>query len=173
MSEVGDWKYTGQTVAVFARDDLFDVIVNVAESSVPHAKEAAEVDVRVADKAFKGNIVTVIPRGDMQSGTFPVKIRVERQPWLVEGMTAWATLPDGEARTTAIVPRDAVMQDGSQYYVYRVDKGLPVRTVVTIVGREGLRAGVESSGIKPGDEVIIRGQERIRPGQPIEIVRAS
>ncbi|NUM53788.1 MAG: efflux RND transporter periplasmic adaptor subunit [Candidatus Hydrogenedentes bacterium] len=172
-SEIGDWKNTGDTVAVFARDDLYDVIVNVTEASVVHAKVGMTIAIRVAGKTFPGEIVTVIPRGDTKNRTFPVKIRVEKQEWLVEGMTAWATLPDGEARNCVIVPRDAILQDGSQRYVYRVDKGLPVRTVVTIVGRDGLRTGIEANGIKSGDEVIVRGQERIRPGQPIDIERAG
>lgn len=173
MAEVGDWMNEGKPVAVFARDDLFDVIVNVDEMGALRATPGARVDVRVADKTFPGDIVTTIPRGDMATGMFPVKIRVENQGWLVEGMTAWALLPNGEPRTCAVVPRDAILQDGSQYYVYRIVKDQPVRTVVTIIAREGLRAGVESTDLKPGDEVIVRGQERIRPGQAIEIVRSS
>lgn len=173
MTELGDWKNTGDTVAVFARDDLFDVIVNVAEDAVVHAKSGVTVDVRVSDKTFAGEIVTVIPRGDTKSGTFPVKVRVQEQNWLVEGMTAFAILPDGEPRTCLIVPRDALLQEGSEHYLYRVQNGQPQRTVVTIVSRDGLQVGVEAEKLKPGDEVIIRGHERLRPGQPIEIVQSS
>ena len=72
-----------------------------------------------------------------------------------------------------IVPRDAILQEGSQHYVYRIQNGQPQRTVVTIVSREGLQAGIEADSLKPGDEVIIRGHERLRPGQPIEIVQSS
>lgn len=173
MTEVGDWKNTGETVAIFARDDLFDVMVNVAEEAVVHAQTGTTVDVRVAQRTFPGEVVTVVPRGDTQTGTFPVKIRVQQQGWLIEGMTAFATLPDGEPRTCMIVPRDAILQEGSQYYVYRIQNGQPQRTVVTIVSREGLRAGIEAEDLKSGDEVIIRGHERLRPGQPIEIVQSS
>ncbi|MDZ4861025.1 MAG: efflux RND transporter periplasmic adaptor subunit [Candidatus Hydrogenedentes bacterium] len=173
IAELGDWRNIGQTIAVFARDDVLDVMVNVPEKIIPFIKDGLEVDVTVGETILTGTVVTVIPRGDMADLLFPVKIRIDRQPGLLEGMSAYANLPAGEETQCLLVPRDAVIQEGNQYVVYRVDDTTPVREQVDIIGYKGLLAGIESKRLQPGMQVITKGQERLRPGQAVEIVAAS
>ena len=46
--------------------------------------------------------------------------------------------------------------------------GLGVQTLKKIVATVGLWVGV-GSGVEVGDRVIIRGAERLAPGQPVEV----
>ncbi|GMU91961.1 MAG: hypothetical protein AMXMBFR4_10190 [Candidatus Hydrogenedentota bacterium] len=173
MTEVGDWKSAGATVAIFARDDLFDVIVNVQEDILRYVKPATPVDVRVAGTLVPGEIVTVIPKGDIPSRMFPVKIRVEGRPWILEAMSAQAQMPASEEMPCMVVPRDAVIRDGHESVVYRVEDGRAVRAPVDVVGYEGLTAGIRGDGIHVGAVVVTKGHERLRPGQAVEIIESS
>ncbi|HRK33455.1 MAG TPA: efflux RND transporter periplasmic adaptor subunit, partial [Candidatus Hydrogenedentes bacterium] len=141
VTEVGDWKDTGQAIAVFARDDVLDVIVNVPERLIPFVKSDMTVAVSAAGKTLSGTVVTVIPKGDTAALMFPVKIRIDRQEGLLEGMSAYANIPAGDDTDCLIVPRDAVIQEGNQFVVYRVDGTTPIREQVEVVGYNGLTAG--------------------------------
>jgi RND family efflux transporter MFP subunit len=173
VAELGDWRNIGQTIAVFARDDVLDVMINVPERIVPFIKEGQEVDVNIRDMTVAGTVVTVIPRGNMADLLFPVKIRIARHPTLLEGMSVLANLPAGKETECLLVPRDAVIQEGNQYVVYRVDGQNPVREQVEIIGYRGLTAGIQSDRLKPGVQVITKGHERLKPGQPIEVIEVS
>ena len=116
---------------------------------------------------FTGTVIAIVPRGDVATRTFPVKIRTPNEHGLIEGMSARVTLPTGKITQTLIVPRDAVISKFGQNVVYAVieDKGnmIPVQ----IVGYDGLNAGVESQGLAEGMFVVVEGNERLRDGQAV------
>ena len=63
-----------------------------------------------------------------------------------------------------VVPQAAIAQDQAGAYVFTVnDKNTAEqRRVKTGVSRDGLVAITE--GLKPGERVIVQGQQRVRPG---------
>ena len=82
------------------------------------------------------------------------------------GQSLTVNIPVGEARDVLSVPKDALVQarGGWTVYVAADDKAQP-RTV-TIGVPLGNRYEV-LSGLQPGDLVVVRGNERLRPGQDI------
>ncbi len=171
MTELGEWKREGDVIAVFARDDVYDVIVNLPEENLQWIKPDLEMDMVIAGKPLKGKVVTVIPRGDVSMRTFPVKIRVTDQDWLLELMTADVQVPVGQQSTCMTVPRDAVILDGGQHVVFTVQDGMAARVPITVLGYEGMVVGVASEGLSPGMDVVVKGQERLRDGQPVSVNR--
>lgn len=169
-TEVGEWKQSGDSVAVFARAALFDVIANVPESQLAWIRPETTAEILVNDQHIQGRVVTVIPRGDVATRTFPVKIRITGQEGLMEGMSAQVTLPVGQKQECLLVPRDAVMLSQGRPEVVVVSEGTARRLPVTILGHEGEHAGIEADGVQAGMQVIVKGHERVREGQPIEIV---
>ncbi|GMV99540.1 MAG: MexH family multidrug efflux RND transporter periplasmic adaptor subunit [Candidatus Hydrogenedentota bacterium] len=168
-TEIGEWKNIGDTIAVFARSGVFDVVVNVPETTVPFVRPEATAPVRVAGATLVGNIVAVIPKGDTVSRTFPVKIRLDHPgDVLMEGMSVEVDLPVGSTIECATVPRDAVLLEGRDNAVYAVVDSKAKRIPVKVLGYEGLTAGVEGAGLAPGLKVIVKGHERIKDGQPVE-----
>jgi RND family efflux transporter MFP subunit len=169
QTELGEWKRDGDPIAVFARDNLYDVIVNLPESQLPYVKIGANVEVTVHGKTFPGEIVTVIPRGDTVTRTFPVKIRVEGQNWLLEGMSADVAMPRGETREALMVPRDAVLNVEGRDVVYIVEDDRARQLPVEVLGYQGLMAGVENPELNSESRVITKGHERLRPGQAVRV----
>lgn len=171
QTEVGDWKDSGDTIAIFARDDLYDVIVNVPEQFLAFIEPGSAVDVTVAGKTLAGSIVTVIPRGDTVSRTFPVKVRIHGQPWLIEAMVASVRLPTGQKTDSLYVPLDAILLGQPENVVFKVESGRARRIPVEIVGNSGLSAYFRADGVSPGDRVIVKGHERLRDGDPVEVIQ--
>lgn len=168
-TEVGNWLSAGDTVAVFARDDVYDVIVNLPEESLPWSKVGDKVPLQIAGHALEGEVRASAPRGDTVTRTFPVRIRVTGQDWLMEGMTADAQMPVGAQTTCLLVPRDAVLQTAAGPEIVLAQDGKAVRRSARVLGFNETSFGVEADGLVAGSQVVTKGQERLRDGQEIAV----
>lgn len=166
----GEWLNTGSTVATIASDNAIDIIAEIPASVVAHIKLNSAVKASAGGIDFNGNIAALIPRGNIATRTFPLKIRAENKYSLIEGMEARVTLPTGKAEETLTVPRDAVITVFGNTVVYTVQDSQAVMIPVSVTGYEGMSAGVRGEGLKEGMEVVIKGNERLRPGQAVQII---
>lgn len=170
QSELGDWKEEGDPIAVFARDHLYDVVVQIPERVLPFLDFDRNMTMTVLDQQIEGRLVRGSPRGDPATRTFPIKIRVKDVDWLLEGMSALVDIPTGGTTDCLIVPRDSVLVEGRQMALYTVKDGQAQRHVVETIGAKGADLmGVKSETLREGMQVIVKGQERVRDGQPVNI----
>ncbi len=172
-TEIGEWKSDGDTVAVIARENEYSVLVDVPESSVEWIEPGQEVELQVGRRTILGNIDTIIPRGDITTRTFPVKIRIETESRLLEGMATLARLPAGEEVACIIVPRDALLHQSGEDVVFTVQDALARRHPVRVLGYEGSFVGISSPELTPGHVYIVTGHERLRNGDRVELLSAA
>ncbi len=163
----GEWVSSGAAVITMSRAGEFDVVINAPESAMRAVKPGLEVSVKAGGGEYKGRVYAVIPKGDVATRTFPVKIRLNGVTGLAEGMAARVSLPSGAAGTTLVLPRDAVISNRGTLVVWAVLEGKAVPMPVTVVGYKGLVAGVSSKDLKEGMDVVVKGNERLQPGQPV------
>ena len=88
------------------------------------------------------------------------------------GMLGRATIPTGERRKAVLVPKDALVLTSTGTAVYTAvnqqARLVPVKTgsehgpLIEVVG-----------DLSPGLEVVVRGTERLRPGQPLQIIKKN
>ena len=163
----GEWLSEGETVAVIGKDDTIDIVAEVPERFIQYIKKGMQVKAKASDSNFVGTVIAIVPRGDVATRTFPVKIRTPNKHALIEGMSARVTLPTGRIKPALIVPRDAVISKFGQNVVYAVVDSKSNMIPVQIVGYDGLSAGVESQGLAEGMLVVVEGNERLRNGQAV------
>ena len=163
----GEWIAEGETIAVIGKDDIIDIVAELPEHVIPYVKIGMQVSASANGNEFKGKVIAIVPRGDVSTRTFPVKIRTPNQFALIEGMSARVTLPRGEVKKTLIVPRDAVITKFGQTVIFTADNSKAAMLPVDIIGFEGLDAAVRSPGLKAGMLVVVEGNERLRNGQAI------
>ena len=166
----GEWLSPGKTVATIARDDAVDIIVDVPEEVTRYLKPGMPVKARAAGKEKKGTIAAIIPRGDILTRTFPVKIRIDNPTSLVEGMEARVRLPVGEKVNTLLVPRDALLNMPGRTVVVAVVDSKAMIIPTKVVGYQGMKAGINAEKISEGMKVVVKGNERLRDGQPVTII---
>ena len=169
QTDRGEWLEPGGKVATIARDDVVDVIVNVPEEVVRFVKPGMDAKVTASGKELTGKVFAIIPRGDIQTRTFPVKLRVKNGISLIEGMEARVTLPAGERKKGLIVPRDAVINRFGGNVVFTVSDSKAKMIKVEVLSYTGLSAGVEADELKEGMKVVIKGNERLMDGQSVRI----
>lgn len=85
---------------------------------------------------------------------------------LADGQSAVLDLPIGAAREVVAVNKDAVIRDQDRAYVYVVVNGVARPRDVVLGEAIGSRFEVRS-GLAPGERVVVRGNERLTPGQAV------
>lgn len=171
-TELGEWKSDGDTVAVIAREGVFDIMANVNEEYLPWMQPGITIPIELAagNRRIEGTLITVIPKGDIVSRTFPVKIRVTGELALFEGMSAIVEMPTGEDVHCALISRDAILNQAGRDYLFTVENGKAVQRNVTVLGYDGILAGVPHDQLSMDYPVITKGHERIRDGSMVEII---
>lgn len=85
---------------------------------------------------------------------------------LAVGQSLTVDIPVGEAREVLSVPKDALVQARGGWTVFVAADGKAQPRQVQLGVPAGDRYEV-ISGLAPGDQVVVRGNERLRPGQDI------
>ena len=165
----GEWIAEGATVAILAKDDIVDIVTDVSEKYLPYLRVGMAVSGTVNANKISGKIIALVPRGDIATRTFPVKIRLANSGGFIEGMSARVVLPTGDSVETLMVPRDAVIQVLGQTVVFIASESKAQMIPVKVVGYEELVAGVEGEGLAAGMQVVVKGNERLRDGQVVSV----
>jgi len=166
----GEWLDEGATVAILAKDDVVDIVANVSQEFIPFIQVGMPIKATINGNEISGSVIAVVPRGDVATRTFPVKIRAPNTLTLIEGMSARVLLPVGTPRKTLVVSRDAVIAVSGQTVVYTVKDSKAQMIPVDVIGYQEMVAGVESADLVEGMQVVVKGNERLRPGQMVSIV---
>jgi len=147
-----------------------DVIVDVPEPILGFLRAGDKVQVKIGGEKLAGAVRAFIPRGDVATRTFPVKIRMKNPGGrLKEGMEARAALPSSGKITGLLVSRDAVVKKFGMDVVFVVADGMAKMVRVDITGHHGEMVGISGPGLEAGMQVAVKGNERIMDGQPVTI----
>jgi len=179
FTEKGQWVARGGLIARIAELQAVEVEARVPESSIAALREGAEVRLEfdaAPEQAWIGRVSRIVPQADLLSRSFPVRIRLENRvvdgvPTLKGGMLARAWLPVGAAGSVTVVPKDALVLGGPRPLVFCIDPSGPAEGVVRPVDVT-LGAAVEGhvavgGSLEPGMLVVVRGNERLRPGMKV------
>ncbi len=173
-AERGEWLNAGSLVATVARNDCVDVLVSLPQNVLPFVRKEMPLDVRIGATTYKGKVEAIIPKGDVATRTFPVKVRLPNPGNLAQGMEARVRIPSGDKIEAVLVPRDAVLLARGQNMVWLALGGKAVGIPVNVTAYVGLDAAVQpvvpDAPLAPGMDVVIKGNERLRPGQPVMLV---
>jgi len=170
-TEVGEWIDVGGPAFEIASLDQLEVRVDAPERYFRSLRPGAEATVTLEslpDVRLKGRVSAIIPRADPRARTFPLKVSIkDRNGSIGVGMLAQVALAAGEAHRATLVPKDAVVGEGSDQHVFLIDGDSNVARVPVRTGA-GYGAWVVVEGeIRAGQKVVTRGNERLSPGQPV------
>jgi RND family efflux transporter MFP subunit len=173
-TQLGEWIQAGGSVATIQDLGNIQVTVDVPERYAVMLKPKDEVKVQVksiSDVYHTGKIYAVLPQGDPNARTFPVRIHLPNPELRIKsGMEALVTFSLSEKKNALLVPKDAVVTFQDKQVVYTVLDGKAMPIAVDVVGYFEGNASIKGN-LKPGDPVVIRGNERLRPNVPVQILK--
>ncbi|MBS0418808.1 MAG: efflux RND transporter periplasmic adaptor subunit [Proteobacteria bacterium] len=127
------------------------------------------VSIRDHDQERPGRIRAIVPVGDDRSRQFEIRVVFQDPDWLV-GTSVEVSLPSAAERTALTIPRDALVIRENHSYVLRVSHANTVEELDVTPGI-ALADVVEVRGpVSPGDQLVVRGAERLAPGQTVKII---
>ncbi len=171
--EEGELVSTGQPVINVVNLNQVDVELRVTASTVARIKKGdqVKVDVEILDESVTGEITNISPVADPQTKNYLIKVKLANPDLKIKaGMFADVELTKNSARNVLLVPVEAVLNlDSENPYLYLVrnNKAVKQEIKVGIIGNEQVEV---ISGVNVGDQVIIRGQNRISSGAAVEVI---
>jgi RND family efflux transporter MFP subunit len=150
-------------VVTLADMDSLQVEVDVSETSIMLVRAGQPCDIQfdaLSDQRFRGVVHAIVPTVDRAKATILVKVRLlDRDARLLPDMSAKVSfllreLTEEELKPRAAVSRAALIAQGEESIVYRVESNRARKTVIE-PGKElndmiEVRAGVET-----GDRVVL------------------
>lgn len=189
--EVGDWVQQGDPVVEVVELDPIEILTPIPEDAIAYLQRKTKarlvVDALPA-KQLEVELHKIVPQADNRARTFPVYFRLHKNPYdpqrghlLKAGMLARITLPIRRTKAALLAPKDALILNQNVRGVMVITKDaksgqqtarmVPVRLGVVDQSRIEI---IDSSGtLKAGMQVVTRGNERLRPGQPVRIIATT
>jgi len=184
LVEIGQWVETNSALVELVETRFLRLEAPVPQFYFGRVKPGTRVMIRfdsLPEQVFEAAITTTIPVSDSAARTFPVRIDLaNEQGLLAPGMSARVILQieDDTNRTALIVPQDAVVRrpDGTAtVWTIKIEDGITKAEPREIQTGRIYRNNIEvlSGDLEPGAQVVVRGNEILRPGQAVTVAEET
>ncbi len=188
--DLGQWVSAGETVLELISVDEVELLVDVRPELLGSLAVGGKATVRpttaIAGRArdsVAAEVRGIVPSLDPSTRTLTVRlVPVEPRSWLLPGAAVDVAFPvsvdtaavsDTEHGSAVIVPRDALVLGAVDTRIVEVVEGAAKPITVEVLAQAGERALVRAPGLSAGASVVVRGNERLRPGQPLRVLESS
>jgi membrane fusion protein (multidrug efflux system) len=125
------------------------------------------------DHSFSGIVTAISSRVDPETRTLTVRAKVPNPDRLLRpGMLLTVDLVKDLAQSL-IIPEEAVIQEKDKKFALVVTPGNTVEKIEIVTGRRNPGKLEVISGLNAGQQVIIQGLTRVRPGSSVNVVEAG
>jgi RND family efflux transporter MFP subunit len=166
--QTGEYLGTGAAVVRLVNTQELEVRAQAPVNLAARLEPGMEVALREGEGESRHIVRAVVPVGDESSRQFEVRIALKTPRWPI-GSALQVGLPSAEPRDVVAVPRDALVLRASETFVVRVAADdTAQRVVVRTGGAQGELVEVIGD-VHAGDRLVVRGGERLTPGQRVKI----
>jgi RND family efflux transporter MFP subunit len=159
----------GSKVVRLVDQHNLEVIARAALEYFSFVERGQLLDLRTGSQQAIGIVRTVVAVGDENTHQFELRLDIEGNPFEI-GQTLRISIPTSGSREVLTVPRDALVLRPEGQSVFVVDSNNQAQQVHVTVG-VGQGDHIEILGaVSPGDKVVIRGNERLQPGQAVDVM---
>ncbi len=172
QSEVGAFVNVGEPIVTIVDDGDLEIEADVPSRNIGGLTTGREITARLDnDKAFLANVRAVVPSENPQTRTRAARFKISadqlrRLGALAANQSVTLNIPAATGEQVLTVHKDAVNRRPGGAIVFIAKDGKAVLRPVELGGPVNNRL-VVISGLKAGELAVIRGNERLRPGQDL------
>jgi RND family efflux transporter MFP subunit len=158
-----------QAVVRLAQSDVLRLRMPVPERDVPfvHVGSVVAVHVQATGQQFPGTVVRFTRDVSNATRTMMTEVDVNNPTLtLTPGMYADVTFNLEQKDNALLIPASAVIQ-GDQPSVMLIDSSNHVEKRAVVLGIAGSNSQEVTSGLQPGDRIVIGGLSALQPGQQV------
>lgn len=174
--EPGEWTEPGLPVVTLVSTGTIEARLEVPERYAPTVLTdpgALYIELASDGRSARSLEVRSVPDVDARARTFQVIATLDNSAGeLAPGMAVHAWVPTSQETLALLVPKDAVIRNGREAYVFRVggdEAPQADRTSVTVLFVWGDKLAIASPALSQGDRVVIEGNERLMPSAPLAV----
>jgi RND family efflux transporter MFP subunit len=166
----GAYIEVGDPVVTLIDDQQLEIEADIPNDRVAGLSPGTTLAITLDDRStHEADVRAVVPEENPLTRTRAVRLSprfgATNKP-LAIGQSVTLELPIGAARPVVTVNKDGVIQQADGPKVYLVEEEAAALRPVQLGESVGARFEV-LGGLEPGDLVVVRGNERLRPGQHI------
>lgn len=165
-ARLGDIASSGKTLVVLAQGGEIELKGQLPETMLRSISIGQKVFVLRDEKKLEGRIYRISPQVDPATRNAEVRIELPSNQGLLPGMFVEAQVQLKEQKTLA-VPVEAVFGENPNTHVFVANDGKVEKRVVQLGERSQGHVAV-LSGLKVGEEVVVRGGGFLRDGDPVQ-----
>ena len=165
----GEHTNAGEEIVRLVDPDNLEVVARAPLSSLAFVAAGTEMQFHSERHADTGTIRALVPFGDSRSHMFELRLSIPPSPWRV-GENVRLSVPTGSPTEVLAVPRDALVLRREGATVFRINEAGTAEQVNVVPGIGSGDLVAITGRLSAGDRVVIRGAERLRPGQTVNII---
>jgi membrane fusion protein (multidrug efflux system) len=173
---IGEYVTPGQELVNLENLQPIKVDFRIAERYLSKLRTGQQVEIGVDSlpgRSFSGEVTAIDPRVDPESRSVAVRAQTPNQDKALHpGQFARVRLIVDRRDAAIVIPEQALVPQGEQFFVYKVIDGKAVMSKVSIGQRQAGQAEI-TEGLAEGDVVVTGGHQKIRDGAPVQPVDAS
>jgi RND family efflux transporter MFP subunit len=167
----GNYARVGDPIVTLLNDRDMEIEADVPAIRTGELLPGTKVRVTLQDgRMLNAAVRVVVQEENTRTRTRSVRLSPElggRSGSLASNQSVTVQIPIGGANEVVTVHKDAIVILKGRTMVYVVEDGKAAIRQVMTGNAIGARFEVKS-GLKPGDIVVVRGNERLRPGQSVK-----
>jgi len=168
----GEYVATGAAIAHVVDTTHLEARVQAPLALASLLRPDMKLPVRLGDREFKASVRAVVPVGEERSRQFELRLVILDADLLV-GSAIEVALPEREVAQTLAVPRDALVVRGDGSYVMRIKADNTAERVEVKTGASDGELTAVTGSLTAGDNVVVRGAERLSAGQKVRIAESA
>jgi membrane fusion protein (multidrug efflux system) len=173
---VGDYVKEGADLVNLESIDPLKVDFRVPEVYMRQVQVGQSLQVQLdalPGKTFEGKVFAVNPLIDAAGRAVVIRAMVRNPDTsLRPGMFARVRLITRDAQDALVLPEQALVPQGDQQFVFRIQDGKAVRTKVEVGQRRDAKVEI-LTGLAKDDVVVTAGQLKLRDGAPVTVAGAE
>ena len=170
--EVGQWVTPNKPIYEIYNYEQFELLASLPGRFLNQVAETGTVKIIVPEvsREFQGQIAGVVRHVSSTSGSFQVRLTLNTPGGAsVSGLLGQVEVPLGNGEPALSVPRDALVRKNRGTTVVVVRDGKAVVVPVQVTGNLDAGSIIVQGKLNEGEDVVVRGNERIFPGTPVNI----
>jgi RND family efflux transporter MFP subunit len=167
LASVGEYISVDEEVLRLVDTHSIEITLPAPIAITPYLSKGMAIAVRNGGLAKMLTVRTIVPVGDILSRQVEVRLSAEAGDWVI-GAPVTVSLPRNAPSVQVAVSRDAIIRKGSKLYLYRINGDSKAEQLaVKLEAIDGLWISTTGSDLKAGDKIVLRGGERLQPGQKV------
>lgn len=166
-----EWLNQGSQIATIVNTQELEVVFNLPITFIGGLKSGDEYDINISDEIIKAKLYAAIPSGDKLTRTFPVRFKADAgEKFIFDGASAKISFAKETKSQALVINRDAVIKRFNMDVIFTVVENKAVMIPVKVITYFGLNAAIMGEGLVEGMQIVTKGNERIFPDMPIQIL---